>query len=397
MTQNFKSLLKLAFKTKTSQKKKKIKNLLKFSTKTSTTTTEDTSSYLTRYNCKNKKIDNLKSTDDTISNILPFKPIQTQILIPPPICNSKNQIEIKLSTASKLKPANIPMLVIKSYKADSTVGLKQVTIKKGSAVNALYMLINSWVYIKTVDDSEGFVPKNCFETFSAVQQNNVTENTNHTYMSIMDNNNEQVIDDMEEEVNDEMTNLSLFSVSRCFNIDSTVFSTTSRRTTKTTSKNIYFKSTVSSTRQYNLRRSVVKKSENERNRKVKIAYSRQIPAEMTLTMLENKCKVKTMKTDLKLKTVGKKRSLSSNSSSVETYDLLMKCTSKKSDSKFNLYQVLFDYVADFKDDISVKKGDLVFSVNEEINKDWIFVRPYKGTTQYECDGGFIPRDYLIPL
>ena len=61
-----------------------------------------------------------------------------------------------------------------------------------------------------------------------------------------------------------------------------------------------------------------------------------------------------------------------------------------------------DYTADFKDDISVRKGDMVYSINvDDSNKDWIFVRPYKAKAIKRNDdvddGGFIPRDYLLPV
>ena len=305
MTKNLKSLIKFEFKTQTKstqkntiKKKKKFKNFLKFTTKSSQGATSNRS----RYNCKNKKIDTNYtecSNDDTISNLLPFKAIPTQILIPPPpplpqstaIESLKvgNQIELKLLGADKLKPANLPMLVVKSYKANKTISLKQVSIHKGSAVNALYMLCNNWVYVKTADDEEGFVPKYCFEPFtkqSCMSNQNLTnENTNHTYMSIMDNNNEieGKLCEEEDEENEDITNLSLFSVSRCVNIDSTILTTTtttSRRTTKSVksySKKFYYKSTINS-RQLNLRRKskrneVKKQQQQQVNKKRRYSLS----------------------------------------------------------------------------------------------------------------------------
>lgn len=445
MTQNLKSFLKLAFKStqKSNQnsikKKKKLKNFLKPFHKQATKATPSSSSastavkYLTRYNCKNKQIDNSTLTnngDDTISNLMPFKAIQTQLLIPPPapplpttqqemmmlsgnnkMTKLRNQIELKLISADKNKPANIPMLVVRSYKANSSISLKQISIRKGSAVNALYMLCNNWVYVKTFEDDEGFIPKYCFESFSVSNQslnNDVTitnETTNHTYISIVENNNnngeklreEYMREEMEEEDDDEeITNLSLFSVSRCFNVDSTILTTTttaSRRTTKSVksySKKFYFKSTTNKQhRQYNLR------SVDKRLKKVKIAAS------------EIKLRKKNRNHSVSSSSTG---SSSLSSPNGNTYDLLVKCSSKEEKLKAEnktVFKVLCDYTADFKDDISVKRGDFVYSVNEDFNnknKDWIYVRPYNNKSKQNNesdtdsnDGGFIPRDYLILL
>jgi hypothetical protein len=432
MTQNLKSLLKFAFKsTKKSNQnsfktnKKKFKNI--FSSKNKNETASKTSKYLTRYNCKNKKIDNTTisntsgsggggsggGNDDTISNLMPFNAIQTQLLIPPPVpplpttkqemmlmsgmnkmTKLRNQIELKLISANKSKPANLPMLVVRSYNANSSISLKQLSIRKGSAVNALYMLCNNWVYVKTFDDEEGFVPKYCFESFISTQNNNdstlINETPNHTYMSIVENNNsckEKIINESDEENDEEITNLSLFSVSRCLNIDSTILTTTSRRTTrsvKSYSKKFYYKSTINKPmRHYNLR-SVEKK----------------------LSRVKMSSEIKFKRKIKRCKSVSSTNSSSSSSSSSlvgDTYDLLVKCSSSKEDKNVNkiVYKVLCDYTADFKDDISVKRGDTVYSVHNENNNnnDWIYVKPYKkrNSKSSDDDGGFIPRDYLVPL
>ena len=434
MSQNLKSFLKFAFKSTEEKKNKKVKT--PFSSSSEKKNETKRGKYLTRYNCKNKKVDNSTISnesvaidgDDTISNLMPFKAIQTQLLIPPPVpplpttkqemmlmsgnnkmTKLRNQIELKLISANKSKPANLPMLVVRSYNVNSSISLKQISIRKGSAVNALYMLCNNWVYVKTFDDEEGFVPKYCFESFTSTQNlllnNNdttlINETPNHTYMSIVENNNnsckekisneENMIEIEEEENDEEITNLSLFSVSRCFNIDSTILTTTSRRTTRSVrsySKKFYYKSSISNNmnsnnRQYNLRSGV-----DKRLKRVK------------------------MDSELKFKRKIKRcQSVSSSgsSSSGDTYDLLVKCSSSKEEEDKNVnktfYKVLCDYTADFKDDISVKRGDTVYSVNENNkNNDWIYVRPYKNRNSKSSvdvddddDGGFIPRDYLVPL
>ncbi|UJR23529.1 hypothetical protein I4U23_026521 [Adineta vaga] len=67
----------------------------------------------------------------------------------------------KLRRASSQSPANIPMLVVVSFNPDAK-GLqkKQIEIQRGFPVNAQYIL-NEWLFIKTADDEEGFVPYLC--------------------------------------------------------------------------------------------------------------------------------------------------------------------------------------------------------------------------------------------
>ncbi|CAF0790620.1 unnamed protein product [Adineta ricciae] len=67
----------------------------------------------------------------------------------------------KLRRASSQSPANIPMLVVVSFNPD-VKGLqkKQIEIQRGFPVNAQYIL-NEWLFIKTADDEEGFVPYVC--------------------------------------------------------------------------------------------------------------------------------------------------------------------------------------------------------------------------------------------
>ena len=67
----------------------------------------------------------------------------------------------KLRRASSQFPANIPMLVVVSFTPDAK-GLqkKQIEIQRGYPVNAQY-IVNEWLFIKTADNDEGFVPYLC--------------------------------------------------------------------------------------------------------------------------------------------------------------------------------------------------------------------------------------------
>ncbi|CAF0810063.1 unnamed protein product [Rotaria sp. Silwood1] len=67
----------------------------------------------------------------------------------------------KLRRASSNSPANIPMLVVVSFNPD-VKGLqkKQIEIQRGFPVNAQFIL-NEWLFVKTADNEEGFVPYVC--------------------------------------------------------------------------------------------------------------------------------------------------------------------------------------------------------------------------------------------
>ncbi|CAF2513111.1 unnamed protein product [Rotaria sp. Silwood2] len=67
----------------------------------------------------------------------------------------------KLRRASSSLPANIPMLVVVSFSPDAK-GLqkKQIEIQRGFPVNAQFIL-NEWLFVKTADNEEGFVPYVC--------------------------------------------------------------------------------------------------------------------------------------------------------------------------------------------------------------------------------------------
>jgi len=67
----------------------------------------------------------------------------------------------KLRRASAQNPANIPMLVVVGFHPDAKgLSKKQIEIQRGFPVNAQY-IVNEWLFIKTADNDEGFVPYLC--------------------------------------------------------------------------------------------------------------------------------------------------------------------------------------------------------------------------------------------
>ena len=67
----------------------------------------------------------------------------------------------KLRRASLQSPANIPMLVVVSFHPDAKgLAKKQIEIQRGFPVNAQY-IVNEWLFIRTADSEEGFVPYLC--------------------------------------------------------------------------------------------------------------------------------------------------------------------------------------------------------------------------------------------
>jgi hypothetical protein len=67
----------------------------------------------------------------------------------------------KLRHATPQSPANIPMLVVASFNPDVKNSQKhQIEIQRGFPVNAQY-IVNEWLFIKTADNEEGFVPYLC--------------------------------------------------------------------------------------------------------------------------------------------------------------------------------------------------------------------------------------------
>ncbi|CAF5145676.1 unnamed protein product, partial [Rotaria magnacalcarata] len=87
----------------------------------------------------------------------------------------------KLRRASAQTPANIPMLVVVSFNPDEK-GLqkKQIEIQRGFPVNAQYIL-SDWLFIKTADNEEGFVPYLCCRPIFRRQSMKSLINTEYSY------------------------------------------------------------------------------------------------------------------------------------------------------------------------------------------------------------------------
>ncbi|CAF2426017.1 unnamed protein product [Rotaria sp. Silwood2] len=87
----------------------------------------------------------------------------------------------KLRRASSQSPANIPMLVVVSFNPDEK-GLqkKQIEIQRGFPVNAQYIL-NEWLFIKTADNEEGFVPYICCRPIFRRQSVKSLNNIEYSY------------------------------------------------------------------------------------------------------------------------------------------------------------------------------------------------------------------------
>lgn len=77
--------------------------------------------------------------------------------------DGENDLNIteKLRRATSQSPANIPMLVVVSFTPDHKgIQKRQIEIQRGFPVNAQY-IVNEWLYIKTADNEQGFVPYLC--------------------------------------------------------------------------------------------------------------------------------------------------------------------------------------------------------------------------------------------
>lgn len=301
-------------------------------------------------------------------------------------------VEMRLKQASIDKPANIPMLVTHSHIPTQSLIKNQLRISKGKAVNALFMS-KEWIYVKTFDEKEGFIPKKCLEAFNdmpKIDETLMKKDINHTYISIKD--------DIEFDDVQNSTNLSLFSISRV-NLD--------------ISKSTTFKNNDIIT---NLKTT-------SRNRKVSLR--KKVPSSMTLTMLENKQtnfnetyiknqvrknlvkkSLKTHSNNLVRKRVLRSiSSQSSNSNSSDEYDLLMTCSSdlkritQPIQQNYQLYQCIKDYQADFKGDLCIQKGDLVYVVRqteEALGIEWLQVRKLN-TKLNIIEEGFVPRDCVTRI
>lgn len=80
-----------------------------------------------------------------------------------PVC--QDNVAYILEKAHTLSPANLPMMVIQSYKpANSWTAEDEVEVKVGQVVHALYKQ-QDWVYIKTNTGKIGFVPYRAIQFF----------------------------------------------------------------------------------------------------------------------------------------------------------------------------------------------------------------------------------------
>lgn len=98
------------------------------------------------------------------------------------VCASK--IEQKIQIRKKLKKsylnylnsnlseshfANIPLVVAKSFRPKSD-SLNKLLVRKGCAINALYMIDNKWIYAKTTNEKCGFIPAQCCHPFDVASK-----------------------------------------------------------------------------------------------------------------------------------------------------------------------------------------------------------------------------------
>ncbi|CAF0713659.1 unnamed protein product [Brachionus calyciflorus] len=81
----------------------------------------------------------------------------------------KSYINYVNSNLSETQFANIPLIVTKSFRPKNE-SLNKIQVKKTSAVNALYMIDNKWVYVKTTSEKCGFIPARCCQPFDFVSK-----------------------------------------------------------------------------------------------------------------------------------------------------------------------------------------------------------------------------------
>ena len=87
----------------------------------------------------------------------------------------------RLRRASSQSPANIPMLVVVSFHPNGKGLLKrQIEIQRGFPVNAQY-IENEWLFIRTADSDEGFVPYVCCRPMLRRQPMKPVSKMEHSY------------------------------------------------------------------------------------------------------------------------------------------------------------------------------------------------------------------------
>lgn len=115
----------------------------------------------------------------------------------------------RLRRASSQSPANIPMLVVVSFNPDSRgIQKQQIEIQRGYPVNAQYIL-NEWLFIKTADNEEGFVPYLCCRPMFRRQSIKIIENSYKPYNFELNKNN-QIKSPLTNKKLSSTTNSSLF-------------------------------------------------------------------------------------------------------------------------------------------------------------------------------------------
>ena len=391
---------------------------------------------------------------------------------------SKRSFELikKLKLASSAsKPenyANIPILIVKSFRPQDPRETQQIEVKKGSAVNALFICEADakWVYVKTSSEQMGFIPRKCCEPFVpkhclAKSTNNpkssgkvntkpVKINKDHTYMTITDSDLNLIqtsakcpkvdtfIDNDEFSFN--QTDLSLFSVSKILQFETandspintyynlntscsnslcnSISSMSSASESCALKENYEFLNVLTSCNNKVVKktRSISKRSNEyidlrETTNKIKTNKSKQQACCYdTLANFESLKTAKENDYDFLIESTSSARSKpairslyrgAKSSSDDSHYDILMTYKSTKSKSKaadiyvnnnnnnndstpkVSLYKVVEEYTADFKGDLSVHIGDLVYLVDtvtssnqkDKINNDWVCVRLYKRT------------------
>jgi len=473
-----------------------------------------------RTNDTDSGVDTILSNNYTMSEIIGCNCEQ---------CVSRNKKRVQLENSlkhafvnylrepSETKFANIPIMVVKSFKPTSntkTKQLDQLEVKKNNAVNALFMKDNKWVYVKTSENIKGFIPKKILEPFYLKSCSNRSKNStsspipkapesapptkpssrrseknviDHTYMTINENDLKAEIQQYEDMMTSDATDLALLSVSNCVeapkqtrlskNLMKRFIECDSQRTRSQSPR----------TRSDSNSREIVRvlAKSKSRNRKISIAF-RQLPNEATLTMLENEIsknyinlndcnaissdyenikklsshyspiieeslKKRSSKlvinyenlssfnslkrskksndsyssspssidydvisSDYKQVTPNTPRNYYNNTSSLQddedhVYDHLSSNNSKI----LNVYKVVEDYTADFKGDLTVRRGDIVNLIESVAspnkNSDYLLVRIHKrnikaatgffGQHQIEYNNvqGYIPRSHVIKI
>jgi hypothetical protein len=339
---------------------------------------------------------------------------------------------IKSNLSSEAFFANIPMLVVRSFRP-SLNSTNKIQIRKGTAINALYMIDDKWVYVKTGSELKGFIPKKCCEPFAVNllkcthtrkppkthQHTAKSDNQNeHTYMSIdhLTKNNsrkpsdKKVVLSRNKKGNESIVKLLANSKSRNRKL-SVAFNETKFNSNKITLTMLEGDRTSSSSVKYDQLATASSSLRNEQNvansdydfltSPVSDLYYNQNLDETN----EHEASCLDFLSSSGSSSITTISPLNANNKSEHHYDVLRTYNSlsvnrnakkpsylRSSDayhlSKLNMYQIVSDYDAKYKQDLSVRKGDVVYLVKNEVNSsgqdknnddEWLFVRLYKRT------------------